>query len=229
MGRNSIVGLFFIFGLLTTAASLAAATVAAADGGSYTCTGNVGDESMFGNPIASTLDANVDVPAGAFCSMVLVTVTGNVTVEGTLGGLGNTFEKNVLVNGGLIYFPICVSLICGPLPANHVEGNVVVNDSPGGISLSQARFDKNVIVNGVQGDVQMIFASTGGNVILSNVTGLAGVQAGDVDGNLILIGNGGGYVIDVEIGGNLECEANATPLNIFNASAARLLGQCGGV
>jgi hypothetical protein len=67
------------------------------------------------------------VPAGATCSLYLTTVTGNVTVDGTLVGFGNTFEKNVVASGGTIIFPLCVEL----LGANHVLGNVVVSAAAG--------------------------------------------------------------------------------------------------
>jgi hypothetical protein len=114
-----------ILSLLTAFAALVAAT-AAAGGGTYTCTGAVGDPGGLIPPSPTTIDANVDVPAGAFCSMLVVTVTGNVTVEGTLSGLGNTFEKNVTVNGGNVGFAVCFSLLCGPLGGNRVAGNLTI-------------------------------------------------------------------------------------------------------
>src|SRR2546423_1044664 len=99
-----------ILSLLTALAALAAATAAAA-GGTYTCTGTIGEGPGFAQFTPSTIDGNVDVPAGASCTMFLVTVTGNVTVEGSLGGFGNTFEKNVIVGRGSVDFPPCFSLI----------------------------------------------------------------------------------------------------------------------
>lgn len=217
----------FLVGLLA-ALALAAPATSAAKGGTYVCTGTIGLGPLFGQYTPSTIDANVFVPAGATCALYVTTVTGNVNVQGTLLGFGNTFQKNVVVDGGQVFFPICLSGLCGGLPQNHVLGNTIVNDASGSISLS-AQLDGNVIVNGVAGDVLMIFAGAHGNkVLLSGVTGDAIVQASFIDGDLSLIGNGPGQsdVVNAIIAGTLDCEADDPAPAVFGVTAGDRRGQC---
>jgi hypothetical protein len=224
---------FILSSLAALAAFLAVAATATA-GGTYTCTGTLGEESVFGEPIALTIDANVDVPAGSTCFMgALVTITGNVTVEGSLsGGFGNTFEKNVLVNGGAISFPLCFGLFCGRFPANHVAGSLIIINSSGGLNhVGRTRIEKKLIYSGNASPLEFELAGLAGKFIADSNSGNLLLFDAAIDGSATLTGNTGGVSIGgVAVGGTLNCEANDPPPVIGpGVTAAAAHGQCGGV
>jgi hypothetical protein len=104
---------------LGVALALPAAANAAPAGGSTTAAAVLATGSGTGpNPYNGTINANLDVPAGASLVLNGATVTGNVTVEGYLFAGNTHFDKNVIVNGGVIQFnnqPALPSIIEGNL------------------------------------------------------------------------------------------------------------------
>jgi hypothetical protein len=218
---------------VTAALALGFPGIASAQARTFTCTTSVGETASHAFT-PRTIRRDVDVPAGATCSLYLVTVTGNVTVEGTLTGFGNTFRKNVVVRGGLVFFPICVSLRCAALGRSHVLGNFTAS-RPGGLTLNAA-FDKNVRIEGATGRVDLSFAIVrrdlsvvdSGEVILWDM-GFQGVPG--IGGNVDLVRNSGRTVVsDVVIGSSLNCEANdIAPALGPRVTARSALGQCSSV
>jgi hypothetical protein len=114
-----------LFGVAALSAPLGAALVlpaaahAASGGGSTTAAAVLATGSGTGpNPYNGTINANLDVPAGASLVLNGATVTGNVTVEGYLFAGNTHFDKNVIVTGGVIQFnnqPYQPSIIKGNL------------------------------------------------------------------------------------------------------------------
>jgi hypothetical protein len=217
--------------LMCVAALGAAAFVApdvASSNGTYVCTGQVGGFTPALQP-PQTIDANVDVPAGSICSMYLVTVTGNVTVEGILAGFGNTFERNVSSDGGQLFFPNPEE--SRGLGGSTVLGNISVD---GGSTELSVRASRNVTVDRAS-SADFTFANVGGNV---SVTDSDNVLLDDmsVGGNLNVIDNGpvnlfgddtGVVMFGETIGGNLNCEGNdPAPVETGYVRAERATGQC---
>jgi len=193
----------------------------AAAGGIYTCAGAVGDPFNFST---STIDANLDVPVGATCFLWGVTVTGNVTVEGALRGFGDTFDKNVIVNGGSLRLGCGFSVLCLGHAGSVVLGNGVVN---GGVfAPSQTHFDNNLTIHGAD-SVDLELMGVDGRVMVSNS---ADVLVFDVvyGGDVSLINNSGDVLVgSATIGGKLNCEANTAPPTVQAFVIAESFhGQC---
>lgn len=215
----------------------------AAARGTVTCTGSFGAGPLPDQFTAGTIDANIDVPAGSTCSLYLQTVTGNVTVEGTLSGYGNTFEKNVTGSGShaVIFFPECFSALCGGSPPNHVKGNFTYRGDAASneeiVEIAAATIDGNTVVDGSY-FFETFQASYGGNLVVSNVPdepiifdiGYADVPG--IGGNLILTNNGQGtngtqpVIVNVSVAGNLVCEGNNPSPFLSNVQASAFHGQC---
>jgi hypothetical protein len=104
--------------------ALPMAANAAPAGGSTTAAAVIAATGMGTGPLPSyaTINANLDVPAGQSLFLNGATVTGNVTVEGYLFAGNTHFDKNVIVNGGLIKFNNQPSL------PSVVEGNLNVTN-----------------------------------------------------------------------------------------------------
>jgi hypothetical protein len=203
------------------------AVSAAAGNNTYVCTGIVGAGPLPFQFTPTTIDANVLVPEGASCFMYVTTVTGNVTVEGTLGGFGDTFEKNLAVKGGQLFFPVCLSIPCGPLGAHHVVGNVIVSGTDGVIELDTIHVEKNVIVNGATNGVDLTFATVEGNLSILNSANVSLFDSffhSDVNliGDTVSVG-----AASVEISGMLNCQNNDPPPSLpFGVGAGAYNGQC---
>jgi hypothetical protein len=215
-------------GVVGVLACLALPSLAAAKG-TYVCNGSVGEGPLPFQFTAGTIDANVIVPAGAICTLYLQTVTGNVIVQGTLGGFGNRFEKNVVIDDGSIFFPLCVSLLCGGMPPNHVAGNLSFTGG-GRLILEAARIDGNVTINGAS-SAGLSYALFGGNVHIANSTDVILFDLGDnqsagIGGNLILTGNTGLALVNVIVAGAVNCDGNDPVPTLTNVQADAFHGQC---
>jgi hypothetical protein len=215
-------------GIVGVLACLAAPSLAAAKG-TFVCDGSVGDGPHPGQFTAGTIDANVIVPAGASCGLYLQTVTGNIIVHGTFGGFGNTFEKNVVVDGGSFFFPLCFSLLCGGMPPNHVAGNLSFSGG-GRLELDAARIDGNVTVNGAS-SADLSYSVFGGNVLVANSSDVIlfdlGIpQTAGIGGNLILTGDTGPALVNVIVAGAVNCDGNDPVPTLTNVQAEAFHGQC---
>jgi hypothetical protein len=194
--------------------------------GTYTCTGSVNDGVLFGPQTPMTIDANVDVPAGASCFMYLTTVTGNITVEGTLGGFGITVQKNLIADGGTLLLAPCFSLLCGTLPLNDVQGNTIVTNPSASVELARTHFEKNVIVSGGADGVTLELMSADGRVIVTNSADVLAFDASFND-DVSFVDNTNVAISSVDIAGTLDCEANTPAATVgvgVNAAASR--GEC---
>jgi hypothetical protein len=78
--------------LLGTTAASAAANPNAGATGTTTCTAD--------SQLPSVITTNLNVPAGATCTLSGNEVKGNVSVQGSLTAFGATFDRNVSVTGG---------------------------------------------------------------------------------------------------------------------------------
>jgi hypothetical protein len=207
-------------------AAVYVAPAGAAPNGSYICTGNIG-----GDPISGltpqVINGNLDVPAGATCSMFASEVTGNVTVEGALVGYGNTFDRNVKVSGGTVGFGN--PFFSHGLGESQVGGNLDVSTS-GSVELS-VQVAKNLRLTGASA-ADLSFAGVAGNVLVTDSTNVVffdsgGPEAPGIGGNLTLIGNHGVTIGFTAVGGNLNCEANdPAPVEEPQVSARSATGQC---
>jgi hypothetical protein len=215
-------------GFVSVLACLALPSLAAAKG-TYVCDGSVGAGPLPNQFTAGTIDANVIVPAGAICGLYLQTVTGNVIVQGALGGFGNTFEKNVVVDGGSFFFPLCSSLLCIGMPPNHVVRNLSFSGG-GRLVLDAARIDGNVTINGAS-SADLSYALFGGNVLIANSTDvilfdLGTAQSAGISGNLILTGDTGPALVNVIVAGAINCDGNDPVPTLTNVQADAFHGQC---
>ena len=205
--------------------SLVAPGVASARG-TYTCTGSVNEGVLFGPHIPMTIDANVDVPAGASCFMYLTTVTGNVTVEGTLGGLGVTIQKNLIADGGTLQLPFCLSLLCGTFGLNDMQGNTIVTNPSGPLELGHTHFEQKLIVDGAAEGVTLEASIADGRVMVTNSADVLAFEV-SFNGDVSFIANTNVDIASVDVAGTLDCEGNTPPATVgllVNAAASR--GEC---
>jgi hypothetical protein len=167
-----------LLGTTAASASTTTTTTTPQPHGSFVCTST--------NPyspqvISGTLNSNLDVPAGTYCSVQWGEVTGNVSVEGALSASAATFDRNVAVSGpgselSLANFP------------SHIKGNLSVTGSSGDWS-------------GV--GMYMYGKSFGDNASLGSATS-------QVDGNVTFDYNTGGLAIinALNVGGSFEASNN---------------------
>jgi hypothetical protein len=175
---------------------------AARAGSPTTCTGALG---------AVTVSAGLEVPPGEACGLNGTTVTGNVTVRGSLFAIG------VQISGNLI------GIDARSLQLSHstVDGNVIAVQTTGGPHhLCDSTIAGNVIV---QGSSSSAFWNIGFVCDSGSLT---------VGGNLTFQNNqGGGFISGNTIGGNLDCHNNdPSPTNPANANTVGgdKKGQCAG-
>lgn len=121
--------LFVVLAVLAATSAIVAGN-AFAGGGSATCTSTIQDK---------VTNSNLDVPAGAVCTIVHGEVTGNVTVEGQLnvygsmgsGGTPVQFDKNVTVDGGTINVGNGGINVAQNLTIQHSAGQNIINTESG--------------------------------------------------------------------------------------------------
>jgi hypothetical protein len=191
--------------------------------GIYICTGTVGGP-LPGQFTASTIDSNVYVPAGATCSLYGVTVTGNVIVQGTLNGFGNTFDKDLIVNGGSVSFGCFGSVLCGGHGGDFILGNAVMTNT-GPLVLLQSHYAMNLAITGAT-SVDLELMGAFGRV---TVTGSANVLlfSATYGSDVSLINNENVVVAGVTIAGTLSCFANTPAPTVGpGVEAAGYRGQC---
>lgn len=127
-----------LFVLLAAFAAITAVVAgnAFAGGGSTTCNTTYTDQ---------TISSNLDVPAGAVCTITHGEVTGNVTVEGQLnvygsmgsGGAPVKFDKNVTVNGGTINVGNGGINVAQNLTIQNSAGQNIINTESGASHIGQ--------------------------------------------------------------------------------------------
>ena len=211
--------------LIALVFSVFVAPTQAASRATYICDGY--PSGMWPNLRPQLIDSNVLVPAGATCRLYVSEVTGNVVVEGVLAGFGNTFDRNVIVTGGEVFFPIPIG--SHGLGRSHVQGNLHIT-TDGRVAVS-ARVDGNVSLEGaIYAD--FTYAAIGGNVSVKNSANVLFFDVGTRDdpgigGNLSLVGNADVGISWTSIGGKLGCEGNdPAPAVGDHVNARDATGQC---
>jgi hypothetical protein len=213
--------MFVLVALVSVAAALTTAGIAAAGG--TACTGTLG---------AVTVDDNLVVPAGAQCVLKGTHVTGNVTVQaGADPGQGLTVNTNATIDGNVMtQTGRSTSVQDSTIGGNYKCNQCFYADLNG--STVGGNFQDNGLMDG-------IFASNntiGGNVEIH--TSLGGgpavgfsLDSNSVGGNFQFSNNSGGP-IDISantIKGNLLCQGN-TPDPTGSGNAAKMKqGQCSGL
>jgi hypothetical protein len=171
-------------------------------GSPTTCTGALG---------AVTVSGDLGVPPGAACVLDGTTVTGNVTVRGSLVAIF------VQISGNLIG----IDARSLQLSASTVGGNVIAVQTTGGPNhLCDSTIGGNVIVQGSSSSA------------FWNIGYVCDSGALTVGGNLTFQNNqGGGFISGNTIGGNLDCHNNdpsPTSPGSANTVGGDKKGQCAG-
>jgi hypothetical protein len=216
------VGYFGMLAVVAVSGALTTGATSAFAASGYQCR----DQAL--GPI--TIDANVTVPAGAFCDLNGTHVTGNVTVERTTdpnnpAGLamdvGARVDGNVHVelNGQFAAFGAsivggnvqCDTCQVADLHDSTVQGNLHDNALSQGTRIRNSHIGGNLLVlnsvDTVAFGYQFSGSSIGGNFEFSHNTG-----ASNISGNAI--------------GQNLNCEGNTPPPTGAGNTAHNKQGQC---
>ena len=166
------------------------------------CTGTLG---------SVTISGDLLVPAGEFCSLLRgTTVTGNVTVQGSL------FTERAYVSGNLIGDHADSISLTGSV----VGGNLLADDTTGGPNT--------LCDSAINGNVTIQQSSSGSDwEIGRGAVCEVGVTVGQ---NLTFQNNlGHGDITDNHIAGNLDCHNNTlAPSGFLNTVGGNTEGQCTG-
>jgi hypothetical protein len=167
---------------------------------SITCTGELQ---------GLTIDGNVDVPAGKTCRIALTEVKGDVTVEGTLGTAGSTYDRNLKVAGGKIFFGRCAPLmqpVCASHPGTTIAGSLTIRSSSNDNVVQLVTVGKDLIAGGNSGSLTLFDLLVGRNLVVSDNTGQATIVA--------------------RAGNSLSCSGNTLAPTVSQSTAQQFLGQC---
>jgi len=201
---RKVVGLAFALALASSAPAVAAPT---------TCTGYVQD---------MTIAANLDVPAGATCTLVGSVVNGNVTVEGTMLSYGTRFDKNVTVTGGVI------TIANGNGLTSALAGNLTITGSTAMNYIGCP--NKSNIIQG-----NLTFTGNSGRLYVCEATVQGSVTVNDnLRVNIDWQGATAADLNRMTVGKNLTCSGNLqsggpVPVSGGNNTATNKLGQCAGL
>jgi hypothetical protein len=133
-----LIALSFV-GLVGFGTPVAAPSAAGASGGTTICTGV-----LSGGPGLLVIPGNLDVPAGATCTLILASVGGSVTVEGTLH-IGNAEVSGNLSSTGTVLIndaEVSGNIISGGPGAEFLAG------PPFLLGTAMVGVGKNAIFNG---------------------------------------------------------------------------------
>jgi hypothetical protein len=189
----------------TIVALVAAALVSATGGVLYTTSAFGAGFTCSGTPgtvPGATVNGNIAVPPGSWCSVQAQTVNGNINVSAGAGLvlLGSTVNGNVNSPqaGSFAIGPICglspVSVVIGN--NNQITGNITVNASAGPVGVGGGGCGGNTIqkaatVNQNTQAVNVFGNQVGSNLsVQSNTPGPVDVSFNNVTGNLTCTGNG---------------------------------------
>jgi hypothetical protein len=204
MKRREIVRIGLALATILALSGLMVPYGTSAGGGTFICNETIasGVPPIFN---ASTINANVDVPAGAHCNLISVTVTGNLTVEGTFIGHNVTLEKNVIVTGGAYNTQLCLGFLCPP-PLNQIQGNFTASNASS-VVIDTTTFGGNVTIDGGTGETIMDFDSVNRNVSITNNVG-------------------GVWLYVIQGVKNLNCDGNGAPPSLTAVATEKANGQC---
>jgi hypothetical protein len=204
MKRGEIVRIGLALATILALSGLMVPYGTSAGGGTFICNETIAS----GVPpiyYPRTINANVDVPAGARCNLISVTVTGNLSVEGIFNGQNVTLEKNVTVTGGAYNTQLCLGWLCPP-PRNQIQGNFTASHASS-VVIDTTTFGGNVTIDGGTGETIMDFDSVNRNLAITN-------NVGEV------------WLNTVRGVKNLNCDGNAAPPSLTAVTAENANGQC---
>jgi|GEM_PF-6958977 len=165
----------------------------------------------------STVKADLTVPAGTFCQLSNVTVSGNVSVGngGYLSETGGSIDGNVESHGGNVL-----------LATTTVGGNIDTQQAA--VQLRGVSVQGNVQLDHANGLAVVCGSTIGGNLQLQNAAARADLCGDTVTGNVQVHNNSGSvWVTDNSAGGNVQC-TNDSPAAIGNDNTATggVRGEC---
>ncbi|MGA7873876.1 MAG: hypothetical protein WCA22_23550 [Candidatus Binatus sp.] len=218
----STVGLAVVVGLSATAANAAPVT---------SCTGSFGKVTMG----AVTVDGNVDVPAGAACTLAGTTVTGNVTVEGGLIAGTVHIRGNLTADHAKYLGLYGDSTVGGNVTASHTTSFPPTSPPTGDLKTNFLCYVW------IGGDVQIQGSSSDSPWVIGDPS--ACNRAVQMGGKLEFHNNAGsitvpgypvasGLISQNYIGGNLDCHDDnppATGIPSSNTVRGEKLGECSGL
>jgi hypothetical protein len=174
---------------------------------------------------------NIDVPAGAVCSLDGQTVNNNVTIEGQLIGSDLTVHGDVLSNKGQVV-QIDTSTIDGDVTLKKLHGAPVDVDP---VALEDLDVGGNETVQkstGGTGDYTIATNTVHGNVNFkgNHIAGDAAVVDQTVDHDMTVSNNDGGGTKETDanhVTGKLKCHGNLGPFESHGNVAGHFKGgQC---
>jgi hypothetical protein len=179
------------------------------------------------------VDGNLIVPPGATCSLIGVTVTGNVRVQTNAVLLFQYFGELTTIEGDLR------AEAGASLSGTGIEvlGNVGA-DNCGGPNLEEIHVGGNYYIRNCTGGNVVVVVRTqiGGNFDCSNNSVPCEFDDNTVKGNVQINKNGGTSTARLNtIGGNLRCEGNTSIIDtddmgdvVPNTVGGQRQGQCAG-
>jgi hypothetical protein len=189
----------------------------------------------------TAINGNLLVPPGAVCTLngvgtSIVTVHGNVTVQGTLWGFGTHITGDVnVINGGriqLLYDSLWktgfvidgnvtlfgyshAALYCGPWAWGHIHGNVT---AVGGQPQVKDQYSYLFDLEGTIVDKAVTVLMNRGSGVIGNLTAAS----------VVLADNRGEFwqMVNVKAGKLLSCIGNTPNPTGTGISAEHEIGQC---
>jgi hypothetical protein len=162
--------------------------------------------------LSGTVNGNLIVPSGARCTLIDVTVTGNVQVQTNAVLLiensvqGSTIDGNVSFGTGASLF----LTVPGNTVISTIGGNIVANQCAT-VNLENINVDGNTKIQYCTGENTGYSSPSeiAGNFTCNNNISCS-AEDGNVKGNMQVNDNGSAQVDGNTIGNNLECLGNAT-------------------
>ncbi|MFI5087394.1 MAG: hypothetical protein ACHP7I_03295 [Terriglobales bacterium] len=182
------------------------------------CVGNISDE---------TIKGDLEVPAGATCTLTDVNVIGSIRIDagGSLSLNGGNVAGNIHGIQASLFFmvpdgggsPVTVDgnvlmlkVASVEMSRGTVKGNFLVNKSTS-IGISGTTFGRNLVVTDTGESIQILGALIGHDFLILGNTGSAFIS-GNFAHSLAALGNTGGItVVGNTVSGKLVCRANVPP------------------
>jgi hypothetical protein len=176
---------------------------------------------------ATTVNGNLNIPAGGRCALNGTTVTGSLTVNGALIANGATIRGNILAQ-----FADYVTLNDATIGGNVSVGNLLGNPPASG--------ENSICDSLISGNLQIMLSSADSpwdiGQPLDPPTGQAAglCSAGNlVKANVQFLSNDAqGLISSNSIRGNLQCENDSPPASGIpgsNSVGASKVGECSGL
>ena len=180
------------------------------------CVGDISNE---------TVKGDLEVPAGATCTLTDVNVMGSIRIDagGSLSLNGGTVAGNIHGTRATLFFmvpdgggsPVTVdgnvlmlNVASVEMSRGTVKGNFLVNKSTS-IGISGTAFGRNLVVTDTAESIQILGALIGGDFLVLGNTGNAFISGNVVGRSLAALGNTGGITVTGNtVSRKLVCRAN---------------------